>query len=70
MSVLKHLKETTTLLFNSSTEGKEAKYIQIHHIVGKLTANKKATEDHIKEAEFEFILDLKPAEDADIKNSN
>ena len=42
-----------------NTEGKEAKYIQINHIVGKLTANKKATEDHIKKAEFEFMLDLK-----------
>ena len=42
-----------------STEGKEAKYIQINHIVGKLTTNKKATEDHIKRAEFEFMLDLK-----------
>ena len=42
-----------------NTEGKEAKYIQINHIVGKLTTNKKATEDHIKRAEFEFMLDLK-----------
>ena len=39
--------------------GKEAKYIQINHIVGKLTANKKATEGYIKKAEFEFMLDLK-----------
>ena len=32
-----------------NTDGKEAKYIQInHHIVGKLTTNKKTTEDHIK----------------------
>ena len=42
-----------------NTEGKEAKYKQINHIVGKLTTNKKATEDHIKKAEFEFMLDLK-----------
>ena len=42
-----------------NTEGKETKYIQIKHIVGKLTTNKKATEDHIKRAEFEFMLDLK-----------
>ena len=28
-------------------------------IVGKLTANKKATEEHIKKAEFEFKMDLK-----------
>ena len=41
------------------TEGKEAKYIQINHIVGNLTANKKITEDNIKKAEFEFMLDLK-----------
>ena len=39
--------------------GKEAKYIQINHTVGKLTANNKATEDYIKKAEFEFMLDLK-----------
>ena len=42
-----------------NTEGKEAKYIQINHIVGNLTANKKITEDNIKKAEFEFMLDLK-----------
>ena len=34
-------------------------YIQINHIVWKLTANKKATEDHIKKTELEFMLDLK-----------
>ena len=42
-----------------NTDGNEAKYIQINHIVGKLTTSKKATEDHIKEAEFEFMMDLK-----------
>ena len=42
-----------------NTDGKEAKYIQINHIVGKLTANKKVTEDHIKKAEFDFMMDLK-----------
>ena len=42
-----------------SKDGKEAKYIQINYIVGKLTTNKKATEDHIKRAEFDFMLDLK-----------
>ena len=42
-----------------NTEGKEAKYIQINHIVGNLTANKKITEENIKKAEFEFMLDLK-----------
>ena len=29
------------------TDGKEAKYIQMNHIVGKLTANKKAIEENI-----------------------
>ena len=42
-----------------NTEGKEAKYIQINHIVGNLTANKKITEDNIKKAEFKFMLNLK-----------
>ena len=42
-----------------NTDGKEAKYIQINHIDGKLTTNKKATEDHINKAEFEFMMDLK-----------
>ena len=42
-----------------NTDGKEAKYIQINHIVGKLTANKKITEENIKKAEFEIMLDLK-----------
>ena len=42
------------------TDGKEAKYIQINHIVGKLTSNKKITEENIKKAEFEFMTDLKP----------
>ena len=37
-----------------NTVGKEAKFIRINHIVGKLTANKKA-----KNAEFEFMMDLK-----------
>ena len=42
-----------------NTDGKEATYIQINHIVGKLTTNKKVTEDHIKELEFDFMMDLK-----------
>ena len=42
-----------------NTDGKEAENIQINHIVGKLTTNKKVTEDHIKKAEFEFMMDLK-----------
>ena len=41
-----------------NTDGKEAKYIQINHIVGKLTANKKLTEENIKKAEFEFMYGL------------
>ena len=42
-----------------NTEGKQAHYIQINHIVGKLTSNKKITEEHIKKAKFEFMMDLK-----------
>ena len=42
-----------------NTDGRKAKYIQINHIVGKLTANKKVTEDHINKAEFDFMMDLK-----------
>ena len=41
------------------TDGKEAHYIQIIHIVGKLTENKKLTEENVKKAEFNFMLDLK-----------
>ena len=46
-------------LSKNNTDGKEAKYIQINHIVGKLPSNKKITEEHIKKAEFEFMMDLK-----------
>ena len=35
-----------------NTDGKEAHYIQINHIVGKVSGNKKVTEDTIKKAEF------------------
>ena len=42
-----------------NTDEKEVKYIQINHIVGKLTSNKKIPEEHIKKAEFEFMMDLK-----------
>ena len=42
-----------------NTEGKDAHYIQINHIVGKLSGNKKITEDTMKKAEFEFMMDLK-----------
>ena len=38
---------------------KEAKYTQTNHFVGKLTTNKKVTENHIKNAEFDFMMDLK-----------
>ena len=46
-------------LSKHNTDGREAKYIQINHIVGKLTTSEEATEDHIKKAEFEFMMDLK-----------
>ena len=42
-----------------NTDGKEAHYIQINHIVGKLSGNEKITENTIKKAEFDFMLDLK-----------
>ena len=42
-----------------NTDGKEAHYIQINHIVRKLTGKRKITENTIKKAEFEFMLDLK-----------
>ena len=41
------------------TDGKEANYIQISHIEGRKTENKKLTEENIKKAEFNFMLDLK-----------
>ena len=41
------------------TDGKEAHYIQINHIVGRITENKLLTEENIKKAEFHFMLDLK-----------
>ena len=41
------------------TDGKEAHYIQINHIVGRITENKKLTEGNIKKAELNFMLDLK-----------
>ena len=41
-----------------NTDEKEAHYIQINHIVGKLSGNKKITKDTIKKAEFELMLDL------------
>ena len=41
------------------SDGKEAHYIQINHIVGRITENKNLTEVNIKKAEFNFMLDLK-----------
>ena len=41
------------------TDGKEAHYIQINHVVGKITGSKKLTEENIKKTEFNFMLDLK-----------
>ena len=41
------------------TDGKDAHYIQINHIVGRITENKKLTEENIKKAELNFMLDLK-----------
>ena len=46
-------------LSNYNTDGKESKYIQINHIVGKLTNNRKITEEHIKKAGLEFMMYLK-----------
>ena len=42
-----------------NTEGREAQFIQINQVIEKLTENKKATEDVIKKAEFNLMLDLK-----------
>ena len=41
------------------TDDKEAHYIQINHLMGSLTQNKKLKEENIKNAEFNFMLDLK-----------
>ena len=53
-------------LSNNNTNGKEAKYIQINHIVGKLTSNKKITEEH-KESGIRVHDGL---ENIDRQNSN
>ena len=42
-----------------NTEGKQAHYIQINHIVGKLTTTKRSPKNLSKKAEFEFMMDLK-----------
>ena len=46
-------------LKNYNTEGKEAHYVQINQIIGVVTEGKKATEETIKKAEMDFMLDLK-----------
>ena len=46
-------------LKNYNTEGKEAHYVQINQIFGVDTEGKKATEETIKTAEIDFMLDLK-----------
>ena len=42
-----------------NTEGREAQFMQINQVIDKLTGDKKATEEVIKKAEFNFMLDLK-----------
>ena len=42
-----------------NTEGKEAQFIQINQVIEKVTGNQKNTEETIKKAEFNFMLDLK-----------
>ena len=42
-----------------NTEGKEAQFIQINQIIEKATGNQTNTEETIKKAEFNFMLDLK-----------
>ena len=46
-------------LKNYNTEGKEAHYVQINQIFGVVTEGKKITEETIKKAEMDFMLDLK-----------
>ena len=41
-----------------NTDGREAQFIQINQVIDKLTGDK-ATEEVIKRAEFNFMLDLK-----------
>ena len=42
-----------------NTEGGEAQFIHINQVIDKMAGAKKATEDVIKKAEFNFLLDLK-----------
>ena len=46
-------------LKNYNTEGKEAHYVQINQIIAVVTEGKKVTEETIKKAEMDFMLDLK-----------
>ena len=54
-----------------NTERKEAQFTQINQVMDKVTGNKKVTEETIKKAEFNFMLDLetlraKSATDAEL----
>ena len=42
-----------------NTDGEEAHCIQMNHIVGKLSGDKKRTEEAVEKTEIEFMLDLK-----------
>ena len=42
-----------------NTDGKEIQFIQINQVIEKITGEKKCSEDTIKRAEFNFVLDLK-----------
>ena len=42
-----------------NTKGKEAQFIQLNQVIEKVTGTQKNTEETIKNAEFNFMLDLK-----------
>ena len=42
-----------------NTEGKEAQFIHINQVIEKVTGNQKITEETIKKADFNFMIDLK-----------
>ena len=46
-------------LKNYNTERKEPHYVQINKIIGVVTERKKVTEETIKRAEIDFMLELK-----------
>ena len=48
---------------NFNTEGKEIHYIQTIHIVGQLSSNKQITDDTMKQAEFDLVLQPGTAKD-------